>query len=105
MGNSLGDCGCSDAKDAIKGGPSAPKQQHVGVPPTTKVEDDAVVVGPDRAIQALIKSYIWDPQIEEMRENHRQGSSGGSRASKQEKPKNEERGGSSLSQGRPGQSF
>lgn len=57
MGNSLGDCGCGDAKDAIiRGGPSAPKQRHVGVPPTTKVEDDAVVVGPDRAIQALIKS-------------------------------------------------
>ncbi|CAL8997952.1 unnamed protein product [Prunus brigantina] len=99
MGNSLGDCGCGDAKDAIRGGPSAPKQRHVGVPPTTKVEDDAVVVGPDRAIQALIKS------IEEMGENHRQGSSGSSRASKQEKTKNEERGGSSLSQGRPGQIF
>lgn len=40
-----------------------------------------------------------------MRENNREGSSGGSRASKQEKPKNEERGGSSLSQGRSGQSF
>lgn len=40
-----------------------------------------------------------------MGENHRQGPSGGSRASKQEKTKNEERGGSSLSQGRPGQIF
>ncbi|KAM0972315.1 hypothetical protein ACFX2J_019886 [Malus domestica] len=95
MGNTMGDCGCADAKDAVKPGPAPlPKQQdHVDAPSTTKVEGDAVALGgPDKSIAVLLK------EIEEMKENHRERPSGVLSESKQEKPKNEGKG-SSLSQG------
>ncbi|KAM1135331.1 hypothetical protein EV2_045500 [Malus domestica] len=59
MGNSMGNCGCADGKDAVKEGPTPlPKQRdHVDAPSTTKVEDDAVALaGPDKSIGTLLKA-------------------------------------------------
>ncbi|KAM1002597.1 hypothetical protein ACFX2I_003020 [Malus domestica] len=51
----MGDCGCADAKDAVKPSPAPlPKQQnHVDAPSRTKVEGDAVALGgPNKFIAA-----------------------------------------------------